>query len=157
MVKRILVLAVCLLGLMAGAQVAQKDIQGEWQLVSCSDGIAVINVLKGTFELDADYKSGLSAEELKEEEHDYAILVAQYAKSWVEFKGDTMTGDLVSDTLGEEVAEVTYTLSEFDDLDASLDMQTADGGEISMPISLQGKKLYIVNAEYGISLVYQKM
>jgi hypothetical protein len=150
--KKIFALAALLATLVcATAQITPKDLQGKWKLVTYDDGSATIDAGKGTFELQDDYKQGLTESELKEDEHNYAILARQTKTATLEFKGDKVT-----QVFGTDVFNGTFEVENGEGV-SGLVLNTDDGQETLAEIVIKGRLLYMDSYEDGLLLVYKKM
>ena len=132
------------------AQVSQKDLQGTWKLVSYKDGQAIIDAVKGTFELVADYKATLTPEELKEEERNYAIMAKQYKVSTLAFKDNT-----ARQIIGEETYTGTFVLTDYEKV-TEITITESDGGpDEPAEIAIINKQL-VISMDGEFELVYKK-
>jgi len=150
--RNIYILIFCVMtGVAAQAQnLAERDLQGEWKLVSYKDPQATIDAIKGTFVLDADYKEDLTPEDIIEDERNYGILAKQYKVAVITFARNTVT-----QVIGNETYTGTFTLENSNNV--SVITVTTDSGEEEDPaeISIKDNMLYITSDD-DMELVYKK-
>ncbi len=132
-------------------KVTEGDLLGTWKLVSYKDEQVTIDAIKGTYVLDAEYKENLTPAELKEEEHNYAIMTKQYKGASITFEG----GNTAKQVIGEETYSGTYRLETENKVTEIV--VTSEEGEEEEPavISIKDNKLYIT-VEDEIELIYKR-
>jgi len=132
-------------------KVTEGDLLGTWKLVSYKDQQVTIDAIKGTYVLNAEFIENLTPAELKEEEHDYAIMARQYKVATMAFEG----GNKVRQLIGEETYSGTYTL-ETNNKVTEIFVVTEDGEEEEpAAIFIKDNKLY-VTVEDEIELIYKR-
>ena len=150
--KKIYTFIFCFM-LAVGAQAQknmQRDIQGKWKLVSYQDEQVYIDAEKGTYVLDEGFKGMLSPDDLKEADHDYKIMTAQYKNATLEFKGDQAVQIIGTETYGG-----TFTL-ETAGGETVLTISTTEDTEEEAVITIE-KGLLRVTIDDTMDLVYKRV